>query len=293
MSVLRQVQATAASERDAVGFPRPKDPPLLPERYAELRRRGNSGGIITPHRAFTTLPYRRTALAAIATIPIAISLIWLFLNSVIAEFWWRVLERGRVLLDLGGHTGMAVFVWTDHVQFGIPFIDIPIAASSPGQWLATALITAFMLLGAAVLRGRYTPLGYLLRAIAFLQFTALVYFAFIPARFPYRLLDYTLSGLAAGYGLIAGIPLLFGFIFFIFRISLWRKVALTVVAMVHLTILLPLQQLVHVWLMSRLSLIMMPALYFFFGLLLEVMLVIALYGWGMSWDGSVPGDAPA
>ena len=282
-----------ASESQAVEFPRPPQPPPLPERYAELRRRGNDGGIIAPHRAFITLAYKGTALAAIATVPILLCLLWLLLNPVIAEFWWRVLDRGRVLLNLPGRTGMAVFVWTDHVQFGIPFIDLPVAASTPMQWLATTFITAFMLLAAAALRGKFTPLGYLLRAIAFLQFTALVYFAFIPERFPYRLLDYTIAGLGAGYALIAGVPLLFGFIFFVFRLSLWRKVALTVAAMGHLAILLPLQHLVHVWLMSRLSLILMPTLFFFFGLLLEVMLVIALYGWGMSWEEPGPREAVA
>jgi hypothetical protein len=38
-------------------------------------------------------------------------------------------------------------------------------------------------------------------------------------------------------------------------------------------------------LVANLSLVVMPVLFLMFGLVLDVMIFVAFYGWGMSWDG--------
>ena len=75
------------------------------------------------------------------------------------------------------------------------------------------------------------------------------------------------------------------FVYYIFDFSLIRKIFLTVLIMVHLAVFTPLHYLVQLYIIARFSLVFMPVLYTVFGLLLEVMVFIAFYSWGMSWKG--------
>jgi hypothetical protein len=59
----------------------------------------------------------------------------------------------------------------------------------------------------------------------------------------------------------------------------------------HLVVLLPLQAVVHAWIIHRASLLSMPLLFLLFGVLLILFVYVALYGWGMSWRSDGPLDA--
>ena len=39
----------------------------------------------------------------------------------------------------------------------------------------------------------------------------------------------------------------------------------------------------HVWLIHQGSLLLQPVLFLVFGLLVEILVLVAFYGWGMSW----------
>jgi len=127
------------------------------------------------------------------------------------------------------------------------------------------------------------PVIYLLRAFAFIQTCALVYFAITPASFPYTVADYQSGMLLAGLFVISLVPVLLGATFFIFDFGLPKKLFLTVITMLHLSLLIPMQYLLHVYLIQKYSMLFMPILFFFFGLPLDIFVFIAFYAWGMSW----------
>ena len=62
---------------------------------------------------------------------------------------------------------------------------------------------------------------------------------------------------------------------------------LTVVAMTHLTLFLPLLILLQAMVLQK-SVLFMPLLYIVFGLPVEVLMIIAFYSWGMSWPSPHP-----
>ena len=68
--------------------------------------------------------------------------------------------------------------------------------------------------------------------------------------------------------------------------------ALTLLVMLHLAVLLPFQYVLHAYLLHHFSLLLMPVLFTFFGPVIEVLICIALYGWGVSWKPAVEAEPP-
>ncbi|MDQ8160554.1 MAG: hypothetical protein P3B76_07700, partial [Gemmatimonadota bacterium] len=146
-------------------------------------------------------------------------------------------------------------------------------------------------LAGSLLRGRFTPFAYLARALAVLQLTAQLWFTFATPPFAYNLPDYINGLLVCGVVILLLAPFLVAFTFYIFDFQLWQKAAMALMLLGHLAVLLPLQATVHAWLLHRFSLLALPILFLVFGVLLDVFVYVALYGWGMSWRSDGPLDA--
>ena len=70
--------------------------------------------------------------------------------------------------------------------------------------------------------------------------------------------------------------------------------ALTVVTLLWLAVLAPVQYALHAALLQQFGLVLMPLLNMLFGMLVPIFGVVALYGWAMSWpDGSEADRQPA
>ena len=123
---------------------------------------------------------------------------------------------------------------------------------------------------------------YLLRFLVLIQGTALVYFVFAAARFPHDLPSYTISMLFFGTVLTGMIPLILGFTYFLFDFSLFKKLMLSLACMGYLTLFIPFQYMLQVYILRK-SILYMPLLYFTFGPFLDVLIFVSLYSWGMSW----------
>jgi hypothetical protein len=258
----------------------------LTERLAEITRRGVHGTRIQPHRAFLRLEFSRARLIAAAILPVPLCLGWIYANPWIVACWIVAIERSRRALALPGETTMALYAWGP-LRLAIPVLSVASGPPSRQIWIAAAVVTALAAIGTFALPQRFLPLAFVVRAIVFVQSTALAYFYFIPERFPYAVADYTLGGLWVGFILVAAVPLLFGLTVYIFDFGIHVEVGLTLLVMLHLAVLLPFQYVLHAYLLHRFSLLLMPVLFMFFGLIIEVLLCIALYGWGVSWNAAV------
>jgi hypothetical protein len=201
--------------------------------------------------------------------------------------WWILaIEHSRRALALPGETTMALYAWGPWLRLAAPVLSVPSGPPSRQIWMATAVVTVLAGIGTFALPQRFLPLTYVIRAVVFVQSTALAYFYFIPESFPYTVADYTLGGLWVGFILIGTVPLLFGLTVYVFDFSILHEVGLTLLVMLHLAVLLPFQYVLNAYLLHRFSLLFMPVLFTFFGLVIEVWLCIALYGWGASWTAA-------
>lgn len=215
--------------------------------------------------------------------------VFVLLDPLLAE-WRQLLELLRVPLGLPGLVANRV-VELGPISVAIPFYTAeahwPAALDLRTGWI---LVAALAIPG-ALLRGRYIPLGYFLRALAVIQLTAQVWFSVAEPPFSYALSQYVAGLLICGVVILLLSPVLVAFTYFIFDFPLWQKLLLATMLLVHLAVFLPLQAAVHAYVVYRGSLLAMPMLFLVFGVLLDVFVYVALYGWGMSWRSRSALDA--
>ncbi|MEQ1690979.1 MAG: hypothetical protein ABMA00_06825 [Gemmatimonas sp.] len=247
-----------------------------------LRDRGFRGGRIAPHRSMIGLEVSRWLLVDLIVLPLMFSLAVFVLLDPLLEGWRVVLEALREPLGLPGVVATRV-VQIGPLSAAVPFYSAeahwPAAIDLRSGWI---LVAALAIPG-MLLRGRFTPLAYFLRALAVIQLTGQVWFSFAAPPFSYALSQYVAGLLVCGVVILLLAPLLVSFTYFIFDFQMWQKLLLATMLLAHLAVFLPLQAIVHAWVLYRGSLLTMPMLFLVFGVLLDVFVYVALYGWGMSW----------
>ncbi len=234
------------------------------------------------HRAFLRLSVNTAESVVLILAPLTLTALWVYFSPVVSGAWSLILENGRLALGMPGETQIAIVRIDPIPAVPIPFLAVPAAPPSWITWIITAVVTVVAGFASLFLRGRFTPIAYMVRAVLIVQATALIFFL-LPRDFPYGIDDYTLAEMSAGFSLVALLPIVLGLVYFVFDFHVLQKIGLTVLVMAHLTLLIPLQFLLHAFLIHRFSLLFMPVLFIFFALPLEVMIGIAFYGWGMSW----------
>jgi hypothetical protein len=266
----------------------------FPQHILDLRGRGYAGGEIRQHRAFRRIGERqRISWSAVALVAL-LTLFTLALLPTIARFWLRLLQLigpqlGFEQLITARPRSIVPFVRAD-----VPFIAVNAPLPSARVWWITALVTAAVLIGTLYIPKRHLPFTYLLRAMVFIQAVSLLYFALFGPQFPYNVPGYTSDMYTVGMAIMALIPVVFGLTYFVFDFGIARKLLIVTLSLAHLAVFIPLQFLVHAIVVRELSLLFLPILFMLFGVLIDVSVLIALYGWAMSWrDRSERAEAPA
>jgi len=213
--------------------------------------------------------------------------IWLFALPVAGFLWAVVFAWTQRALDIDSVILLAHYR-AGFIDLTAPWPTFSAPLPADATWGITAVATGALLALTLLMPRDRLPLIYLTRAIAFVQTSALVYFALWPGAFPYHLGEYIRSMLIAGIFVIALVPIALAFTYYIVDVGFWKKAGLTLLIMGHLFVFLPLQYAVHAVILRTFSLLFMPVLLIFFGLLLDVTIFIALYGWGMSWRPREP-----
>jgi hypothetical protein len=256
-------------------------------RLEALRVRGVRGGVISPHRSMVGLPW--TAWRLLTTLVLSLGGLALVIVALpwLGRFWQILFERVRDFAGIAAPLGDQQFFLPGGIGFTLPVIALttPIP-DARALWIAGIVSVAVAALSFA-LPQRFIPLRYFLRLLALLQGTAILFFAASPEPFPYRLIDHVLVLETAGLVVMGLVPLLLGFTLHVFDLALWKKVLLTLGVLAHLAVFVPLQALVHTWLVMRGTAVVMPVLFLVFGLLLDVLIFVAFYGWALSWRGEL------
>lgn len=255
-----------------------------------LRDRGFRGGRIAPHRSMIGLPVSRWLALDLLVLPAMFSLAVFVLLERLLGAWRWALDVMREPLALPGVVATRV-VQLGPIAVPVPFYTTeamwPTALDLRTGWIVVAVLAVV----GALLRGRMTPVGYFLRALAVVQLSAQLWFTFAAPPFSYALSQYVAGLLVCGVVILLLAPVLVAFTYFIFDFPLWQKLLLASLLLAHLAVFLPMQAIVHAWIVYRASLLAMPMLFLVFGVLLDVFVYVALYGWGMSWRSDSVLDA--
>ena len=256
-------------------------------RLEALRVRGVRGGVIPPHRSMVGIPW--TLWRLVSTLLLSLGGFALFVASLprLGRLWQLMFERVRDFTAMDAPIGDQQFTVPGIVDFTLPFFAAVTPQPGPGTlWIAGGVSAAVMVIS-FLLPARFTPLKYFLRLLALLQGSAILFFAASPDPFPYRLTDHVFVLETAGLVVMGLVPLLLGFTLHVFDLAFWKKLLLTLAILLHLAVFVPLQALVHVWLVMHGTAVVMPVLFLVFGLLLDVMVFVSFYGWAMSWRGEL------
>lgn len=194
----------------------------------------------------------------------------------ISTFWVRKLELDGVVTVPRG-SGR----W---LEAALPVIEVASREPDRSIWWTVLTLTAALLLGTRLLPESLLPLRYFARLVVFLQGTALLFFLLAPDAFPYTLAEYTRSAAQSALWLMLIVPWVHALTYGIFAFPLSRRLALTALTLGFIGIAAPLLLMAHVYLVAKLSLLVLPVLYFVFGLPLLILACIGLYGWAMSWE---------
>jgi hypothetical protein len=186
------------------------------------------------------------------------------------------------VLRLRAEIGLAEPHLTGFIRFDVPYLRMEPVLPSAEAWWLTFAATLALFAASFLLPGRLIPIIYLLRGILLVPATALLHFDLLPARFPHTPDSYMQGLVAAGIALISTVPLLFGLTYYIFDFGLWKKALLTAMTMAHLALFLPLQVLLQALFLQK-TVLFMPVLYIIFGMPVNILIIIALYSWGMTW----------
>ena len=238
--------------------------------------------MITPHRAFARLRIGIKEIFLCAFLVYGLIFSWVKALPYVGVFWGRVFAYWAKRLNLEGNLAMAPQSWGPSIHFSLPFLNMSAGPADAHTWWIAAVVTLAAFAASYFIPEEHIPWMYLLRFLVLIQGTALVYFVFAAARFPHDLPSYTISMLFFGTVLTGMIPLILGFTYFLFDFSLFKKLMLSLACMGYLTLFIPFQYMLQVYILRK-SILYMPLLYFTFGPFLDVLIFVSLYSWGMSW----------
>lgn len=234
-----------------------------------------------PHRA--TRRYRITIEAVVANILLAAFMLLAVYGAwpLVLDFWSSAFEFWLSRIPVEG--------WQISLhELKMPWMgsSIQIAAqdTAPGiwQWWIVLAITAGVYGLSYLISRERLPLIYLVRTLAFIQFTALLYFYFWPARLPVTLSKFASDMIQMVGSVLFIVPILHACTFYIFRMSVWRKLITTAVTLLYLVLCLPPHLSLLLLIMQKGSALLLPLSYFVFMLLPYIMVVIAIYGYSLS-----------
>jgi hypothetical protein len=259
---------------------------LLTRPEEVMRFRGYRGGFISPHRALLFSPMNPRKIVS-STLLVAVWLgIYYIALDWIAGFWNGVIWFWADALGIAERTGTVGYeLWG--IFFNVPYLQAAAGLPTTLLWWIGVAFTLALVIISLLLPRRFIPISYFLRIVALFQGCSQIFFAFWPEAFPYSAGGYIHTMLIAGLMIVPLAPIVLGFTYYLFDFSLGRKIGLTAMLMIHLIVLIPMQYVVHAWVMYHASLLFLPVLFFVAGIPLNVLVFIVLYSWGFSWKNNL------
>ena len=248
----------------------------------KLSRRNVLGSYIMPHRAIHHFSFPRTRLLEMMLLPLIFTLAAFPVLEILVAGWMALFEFWLDKLEITANVSMKLYELLG-VEVMLPHLVVPTGIPEQETFQLVVVNTSIALLASLILPERMLPLKYIIRVLVFIQATALLYFAYLPGQFPYTLTSHLENMMIACVYLMLIVPWIHVVVYYIFDFSFLNKALLTFYTLLFLAVFLPFLLLMHTYLVVHFSLLVLPVLYFVFGLFLLIMTCIAFYGWAMSW----------
>jgi hypothetical protein len=244
------------------------------------RARGSAGGVIMPHRTLVTIPLTWKDVLVAVAFTVGFTILAFLAAPAVFGIWRWAFTRGSAVLALDGRLES---VPSSLLSATIPVLSVDAPAPGLAALIVGGIVVVLLLVIARLLATRALPAAYFLRAVAFILATAVVVFA-AGARPPsLELPAFTRTMLKVSAGIWLFVPLGYGLTLFLLDVPWSRKSALMAIALVHLALFIPLQQLVMLYLVRHLTLLAVPLVFVFGSVIPQIALLIALYSWAASW----------
>ncbi len=259
-----------------------------PTRPGGTLQRGHRGGAILQHRSIwrLQLPLHRLGLGLLIALGFTGGL--LLLQMPLSAFWgWQVLAWLQGL-GLAGPVPAADLALPGSADFGLldlPVVALDLAMADLGNvgLAAHALACVVLWVGAGWLPDPAKPGAYVLRFAVLIHAASVLYFSLWPGSFVHSLGGHVNAGLRQAWMLMLITPWLHLCTYYPFPFPWWQRLALTGLTLLYLLLLAPLQYTTHAVLLVRAGPVLMPLLHLLFGVMVPILGMVALYGWGMSW----------
>ncbi len=210
-------------------------------------------------------------------------------GSQLAPWRWR---DGASGLLLGAGLSLGLLAWRQEVlqvwawvvsgwseALGLATLPQDAAPPSAGLLLATSMGVALLYVLAGRWHERWQPLRVVVRALCLVQASACLFFALVPARFPYAAHQHLTGLMQMGADFLLVIPLMLALGWGLLNLP-WRlKVFGPLLVLVYFLLWMPHQVLLHAWVLRHGSVLFMPALLLCLGPLLNGWIFVALYAW--------------
>ncbi len=250
----------------------------------QARYRGVKGTAILMHRSMNKLNFSFATGLSLILLPILFDTALFLKMDFIIHLWKTMFDFWIAKLHLGGLTGVTVTKILGKT-FYIPFPNPPVALPTLSGIRINILIALILFIISCFIRKTYLPLIYIFRAGIILQLSASIYFFIRPGYVPYGMWYFIPGMMVTGIYMLFLIPIFFALIYYIFDFPFWHKFIATLLTILYFIIFLPMQYMLHAYIISAGTLLFMPVLYLLFGVLLDTLLLISCYSWIMTWKG--------
>lgn len=247
-----------------------------------------SGKHSNVHRALRQLHLSPSRLMTALFLAVAFNCLAWRLRDVLCSLWQQYFEFWLDKLGIAATVRMkpaAVLL----CNMMLPQLEVAIKEPDAIMWWSTLGVITLAYLLTILLPERYLPLHHFVRLCCFIQATALGYFAIFTHNFPISASSYVTGMFESAVFYLLLIPWVHAAVYYVLDFSFIKKVFLSLVTLVFIVIALPSLAMVHLYLLTKSSLILLPLLYLVFGPWLLFVECIALYGWAMSWQSASNG----
>ena len=201
----------------------------------------------------------------------------------IAMWWSDQLVSWMQALEVPGHVVHVTSLAEDITSMPSTRVDVPARDMQALDLAMHAVAAAALWFVAGWLPDAARPAALLLRFGVLVHAASIVYFSTWPASFPYSSMSHAANGLRQVWALMLVTPWLHLCIHYIFPFALWCRLCVTGLTLPYLFVLAPLLYATHLALLHALGLLVMPALYMLFGVMVPLVGLVAIYGWAMTW----------
>ena len=273
--------------------------PLIPPRTPRAGQRGHRGGAILPHRSIWSLQLPLHRLGVGLLIALGYTGLLVLLQAPVAGFWgWQMAAwlqalglqaTGLQVIGQSGQSGlldqMAALdeAGASLLSLPVPVLDLALPDVSNVALAAHGLACMGLWIAAGWLPDSGKPGTYVLRFGVLIHAAAVLYFGLWPGSFAHSLSGHVSAGLRQSWMLLLFTPWLHLCTYYLFPFTLLQRLGLTGLTLLYLGLLAPLQYTSHAVLLVLAGPVLMPLLHLMFGVMVPILGLVALYGWGMSW----------